>query len=115
MTAHQLFDQTAADYMVAGDREVLESKREVYRDEHIVEIATNGKRIVTSRRLPIIGANGDTRYIVGVVEDVTEFSNLSPFLRRVIFIREPSLGLSGQTRRSWRRRLSRPCQGRGKR
>jgi len=71
-TAHELFDARTADFMTAADLEVLRSRRGLYRDEHVVETAKRGKRVVTSKRLPIVDAAGEAKYIVGVVEDVTE-------------------------------------------
>jgi diguanylate cyclase (GGDEF)-like protein/PAS domain S-box-containing protein len=71
-SSHEVFGKTEADGIHAHDLEMLRTGRETYYDEHSV-IAPNGEtRIVTSTRLPVMGADGKPQYLIGVVHDVTQ-------------------------------------------
>src|SRR5262249_33115840 len=72
-TAQELFDKARADRITAHDRQVLESRtRELFIDTHQVDRANASSPLITSRRVAIAGEDGQPKYIVGVIEDVTE-------------------------------------------
>ena len=71
-TAADVFPEAAAKIIAGHDRELLQARRQTFFDEHSVITPSGEKRIVTSKRLPIVGEDGKPRYLLGVIEDVTE-------------------------------------------
>ena len=70
-TAREIFSEKEADLIVARDEEVLRSDKMLV-DERQILTPSNGMRSIISKRLLIRDDNGASRYLVGVVEDVTE-------------------------------------------
>ncbi|HEU5273340.1 MAG TPA: PAS-domain containing protein [Xanthobacteraceae bacterium] len=73
-TVHECIEREHADRIVERDQKMLGSNSSavVVAEEHEMTTPTSGRRIVTSRRLAVRGEDGAPRYIVSVVEDVTE-------------------------------------------
>ncbi len=71
-TASDIFPQAFADGIAADDEKTLQSPDGLFKDERPWESPTMGQRYVTSRRLAIRDATGEPRYIINVVDDVTE-------------------------------------------
>ena len=71
-TAHQLFPAATADAIQARDKELLESKSKLMHATHRVAMPNNDTRLVTSRRITILGEEGEPQYLIGVIEDITE-------------------------------------------
>jgi diguanylate cyclase (GGDEF)-like protein/PAS domain S-box-containing protein len=71
-TAQDIFQRAEADGMEERDRQLLASGNRQSNDAHPVETPGNGRRLVTSTRLPIIGGDGKPQYLVNVLLDVTE-------------------------------------------
>jgi diguanylate cyclase (GGDEF)-like protein/PAS domain S-box-containing protein len=69
---HDLFPKEAADQIEAYDDMVLQSGDQLFVDEHPLHTPGNGTRLVTSKRLAILGPNGEPEYLLGVIEDITE-------------------------------------------
>jgi diguanylate cyclase (GGDEF)-like protein/PAS domain S-box-containing protein len=70
-TASDLFPQCSVDIINADDERTLASGS-LFKDEHIRDSQAFGKRYITSTRIGIRDVSGDIRYIVNVVNDVTE-------------------------------------------
>ncbi|MFO1110656.1 MAG: EAL domain-containing protein [Bradyrhizobium sp.] len=70
-TAADIFPPLSAVVIAADDDEVLLSGS-LFKDEHVWESQALGHRYITSTRIGIRDNNGDVRYIVNVVNDVTE-------------------------------------------
>ena len=70
-TASDLFPQCSADIINADDEKTLASGS-LFKDEHVWDSQAFGKRYITSTRIGIRDVSGDVRYIVNVVNDVTE-------------------------------------------
>ena len=70
--AHDLFPKDAADLVEARDAEVLRSGRQLFIDEHPMQTTRHGTRVITSKRVAILGADGKPEYLLGVIEDITE-------------------------------------------
>jgi diguanylate cyclase (GGDEF)-like protein/PAS domain S-box-containing protein len=70
--AHELFPKDEADLIEVGDAEVLQSGHQLLIDEQLMHTPRNGTRLVTSRRLAILGPNREPEYVLGVIEDITE-------------------------------------------
>jgi diguanylate cyclase (GGDEF)-like protein/PAS domain S-box-containing protein len=71
-TPFDLFKKTLAEQIIADDDRALESTETLFIDEHRWDSRTLGARFVTSRRLAIRDHAGMPRYLINVVEDVTE-------------------------------------------
>jgi diguanylate cyclase (GGDEF)-like protein/PAS domain S-box-containing protein len=71
-TARDVFPPSEADDMEARDRRSLaEGRRHVF-NARPVETPANGRRLVTSTRVAIMGEDGAPQYLVNVLQDVTE-------------------------------------------
>jgi diguanylate cyclase (GGDEF)-like protein/PAS domain S-box-containing protein len=71
-TAHDVFPPGEADDMEARDRRSLaEGGRQVF-NARPIETPANGRRLVTSTRVAIMGEDGAPQYLVNVLQDVTE-------------------------------------------
>jgi diguanylate cyclase (GGDEF)-like protein/PAS domain S-box-containing protein len=71
-TPFDLFKRELAARIVADDDRALQSSETLFFDEHHWESRTLGPRFMTSRRLAIRDQAGNPRYLINVVEDVTE-------------------------------------------
>ena len=71
-TAIDLFPRAAADKITADDDKALQSADGLFLDEHPWESPGLGHRFVTSKRIGIQDQAGEGRYIINVVDDVTE-------------------------------------------
>jgi diguanylate cyclase (GGDEF)-like protein/PAS domain S-box-containing protein len=71
-TAFDLFPPMLAAKIAGDDETSLQSAEGLFLDEHQWETKLFGSRFVTSKRLGIRDPTGEPRYIINVVEDVTE-------------------------------------------
>ena len=71
-TAADLFPEPAAEIILADDDRVLSSPDQTFLKEHAWDSDTMGRRYITSKRIGIPDEAGEPRYIINVVEDVTE-------------------------------------------
>ena len=71
-TPFDIFPASVAEQIAAEDNQALQSRETVFIDEHRWESRTRGTIFVTSKRLAIRDDAGEPRFILNVVEDVTE-------------------------------------------
>ncbi|HLZ04769.1 MAG TPA: EAL domain-containing protein [Bradyrhizobium sp.] len=71
-TPYDIFPQHLAARVLADDALALQSDSTIFIDDHRWETKLHGSRIVNSKRLAIRDKAGEPRYILNVVEDVTE-------------------------------------------
>jgi diguanylate cyclase (GGDEF)-like protein/PAS domain S-box-containing protein len=71
-TAFDLFPKASAEIIAAYDDDALRSAEGLFLDERPWPGDTSGERFITSRRIGIPDQAGEPRYIVNVVEDVTD-------------------------------------------
>ena len=71
-TAPDLFPKASAEIIAADDETTLRSPEGLFKDEHPWESQAMGKRFITSRRLAIRDKAGEARYLINIVDDVTE-------------------------------------------
>jgi diguanylate cyclase (GGDEF)-like protein/PAS domain S-box-containing protein len=72
-TAFELFPKQLAETISADDERALRSADGLSLDEHAWESKSMGRRYITSKRIGIRDQAGDPRYIINVVEDVTDW------------------------------------------
>ncbi|MEX0591607.1 MAG: EAL domain-containing protein [Xanthobacteraceae bacterium] len=70
-TAHEVLARPAADLVTALDRKVCENGKPLF-DEHFLDTPGHGTRVATSTRMPMFDEHGQPRYILAVVNDITE-------------------------------------------
>jgi diguanylate cyclase (GGDEF)-like protein/PAS domain S-box-containing protein len=71
-TAFGIFNRETAESVTADDDRSLVSSDGWFRDEHLVDTKMTGPRYITCKRINIDDAAGAPRYIINVVDDVTE-------------------------------------------
>ncbi|MGA7995037.1 MAG: diguanylate cyclase, partial [Bradyrhizobium sp.] len=71
-TASDLFSKPLAEQIAADDDMSLQFPDGLTLDEHRWESKVSGSRLITSKRIGIRDPAGEPRYIINVVEDVTE-------------------------------------------
>ena len=71
-TSHELFSKEHADLVVARDNKVLTTGEQLLVENVPVPTPHHGTRVVTTRRLAIPGEDGQPRYMLSVLEDITE-------------------------------------------
>lgn len=68
---HDFFPKEQADAFTAKDREVLAKKVLLDIPEEPIDTKGKGKRVLHTRKIPILDTNGDPQYLLGVSEDIT--------------------------------------------
>jgi len=71
-TAFELFPKASADIIAKDDARALQSPDGLFLDVAPWQTPGLGRRYITSRRIHVPDQTGETRYIVNVVDDVTE-------------------------------------------
>jgi diguanylate cyclase (GGDEF)-like protein/PAS domain S-box-containing protein len=71
-TAFDIFPKASAEIVTADDDKALQSADGLFKDEHAWETQAQGLRYITSRRIGIRDQAGEPRYLIHVIEDVTE-------------------------------------------
>ena len=90
-TPHDLFPKEKADIMTEHDNRVVQADGPLFFGEHRNLGGADNGSILTSKRITIRGDNGQPKYLITVIEDVTERHNLEKerdrnreFLDRII-------------------------------
>ncbi|MDF0584544.1 bifunctional diguanylate cyclase/phosphodiesterase [Bradyrhizobium yuanmingense] len=71
-TAFDIYPAETAGIITRDDDKLLQSPDGLFLDEHVWTTPSIGRRYITSTRIGIRDGSGEPRYIVNVVEDVTE-------------------------------------------
>jgi two-component system, sensor histidine kinase len=69
---YDFFPREQADAFVSRDREVLEGRKMVEVPEEVIQTRKMGERILHTKKIPIIGTDGEPEYLLGISEDITE-------------------------------------------
>ena len=70
---YNFFPKDEADFFTKKDREVLQDKKLLDIPEEIIETKNLGKRILHTKKIPILNKEGNPQYLLGISEDITEF------------------------------------------
>lgn len=81
---YDFFPKAQADFFTDKDREVLRGKDVVDIPEEPVQTRNKGERIMHTKKVPILGANGKPEYLLGIAEDITERKQREEALRKAI-------------------------------
>ncbi|MBE7530344.1 MAG: PAS domain S-box protein [Ardenticatenaceae bacterium] len=79
---YDLFTKEQADFFTEKDRQVLIGNTIVEIPEETIATPHRGQRLLHTRKLPILGADGVPRYLLGVSEDITERKEAQESLRK---------------------------------
>jgi PAS domain S-box-containing protein len=84
---YDFFPKEQADFFVEKDREVLEGKHLIDVTEEEIKTG-DGRRIIHTRKMPILDDQGQPRYLLGISEDITEHKVLEATRRQYAEARE---------------------------
>jgi PAS domain S-box-containing protein len=71
-TEFDLLPEEQAVMVTSIENQVIQSKQEINIPEQAVETAEQGKRILHTRKLPILDEDGEPRYLLAISEDITD-------------------------------------------
>ena len=69
---YNFFPASQADFFIAKDREVLRKGKLVEIPEEEIDTRLKGKRILHTKKIPILNADGSAQFLLGISEDITE-------------------------------------------
>jgi PAS domain S-box-containing protein len=81
-TDYDFFPQEQADFFTTIDRQVLEGKQLVEVPEESILTHDQGVRFVHTIKVPILDANKNPQYLLGITEDITERKQFEDTLQR---------------------------------
>jgi diguanylate cyclase (GGDEF)-like protein/PAS domain S-box-containing protein len=84
-TASEVYAKGGSDFISVHDREIVESRRERFFDEHWLDTLGNGRRNVKSTTFPVLSAAGEPQYLLTVIEDVTERKEAQARIQHMAF------------------------------
>jgi PAS domain S-box-containing protein len=69
---YAFFPKEQAEFFRQKDREVLEGQKTLFIEEVLIQTRYKGERIMLTRKVPIINADGIPEFLMGISEDITE-------------------------------------------
>lgn len=82
-TDYEFFPKKVADVIAQKDRQVLESKELVDIPEETVSSRGKKKRILHTKKIPILDEAGEPQYLLGISEDITERKQAEQSIRKL--------------------------------
>ena len=79
---HDFFPKEEADFFTSKDRQVLSEGQMYDIPEEPLATVHQGTRYLHTRKVPILGADGKAKYLLGVSEDITERKEATETLAR---------------------------------
>ena len=80
---YDFFPKEQADFFTQKDREVLRRKVIVDIQEEPLQTRDRGERILHTKKVPILNANGEPEYLMGISEDITDRKRAEAEKRRL--------------------------------
>jgi diguanylate cyclase (GGDEF)-like protein/PAS domain S-box-containing protein len=71
-SAHDFFRKEDADVLLARDKELLKTGHQRFDDDRPIHVNSGAMRHITTERLIVRGADGQPKYLLAVVVDITE-------------------------------------------
>ena len=82
LSDYDFFPSDEADCFTRRDREALSGKHLIDIPEETILTRHRGKRVLRTKKIPILGEEGNPRYLLGISEDVTELQRMRQSLER---------------------------------
>jgi PAS domain S-box-containing protein len=79
---YDFFPREEADYFTAHDRNVLRGKGVVDIPEEPIDTRVHGQRYLHTKKIPILDADGEPQFLLGISEDITERKQVRQELQR---------------------------------
>ena len=79
---YDIFPKDEADFFIQKDGEVLKSKKPLDIAEEKIQTKYNGEKILHTKKIPILDANGEPKYLLGISEDITDRKKAEDALRK---------------------------------
>ncbi len=79
---YDFFPKAEADFFTEKDREVLEGRKLVDIPEEPIHTRLKGRRILHTKKIPILNEKGEPVYLLGISEDITHQTELAGERRR---------------------------------
>ncbi|HOE15875.1 MAG TPA: PAS domain S-box protein [Syntrophorhabdaceae bacterium] len=79
---YDFFPKDQADFFIQKDREVLKNKQLVDIPEEFIQTKHLGERILHTKKIPIIDKDGESLYLLGISEDITELKRTEELLKK---------------------------------
>jgi PAS domain S-box-containing protein len=73
---YDLFPKHEADILTAKDRQVLQQGHSLDIPEESVESRREGKRLLHTKKVPVMGGDGTSQYLLGISKDITKWKYL---------------------------------------
>ncbi|MDD5758201.1 MAG: PAS domain S-box protein [Desulfobulbaceae bacterium] len=80
---YDFFSKEEAEFFTKNDREVLDSRKIVDIPEEVIETRHQGKRILHTKKIPLVDAQGHPQYLLGISEDITDRKQAEQALEKV--------------------------------
>jgi len=81
---YDFFPKEQADFFKEKDRYVLRGKEVVDIPEETLNTLNKGERKLHTKKVPILGANGEPEYLLGISEDITEHKRAEELLKQTL-------------------------------
>jgi two-component system, cell cycle sensor histidine kinase and response regulator CckA len=80
---YDFFPKAEADFFTETDRQVLKAGRLHDIPEESIQTRDKGQRILHTKKIPLLDADGTPQYLLGISEDITERKRLEAQFRQV--------------------------------
>src|SRR5450759_5204076 len=94
---YDLFPKEQAGFFTEKDRDVLRGKKVVDIPEEPIQTRNKGERIIHTKKVPILNANGEPEYLLGISEDITERKKAEEDLKKTLESLRKAVGATIQT------------------
>ena len=79
---YDFFPDDEADFFTKNDREVLKNRKLLDIPEETIDTKNLGKRILHTKKIPLLDNDGNPQYLLGISEDITELKRAENSLNR---------------------------------
>ncbi|MGY4174900.1 diguanylate cyclase (GGDEF)-like protein/PAS domain S-box-containing protein [Bradyrhizobium sp. USDA 4518] len=84
-TAFEVYPKEEAEAIFGYDRAIVKSRRQLCFDEHWLDTPGNGRRHVKPSSFPVLNGAGEPKYLLTVIEDVTERKEAQARIQHMAF------------------------------
>ena len=86
-TDYDVFPKNQAEFFVKKDREALNNLANLFIEEERIT-SKNKKKIISTKKLPILNKNGVPEYILGISEDITNKKQMEKIIKNLAYYDE---------------------------